>query len=173
MSEAERGPAGPDWELRQATIDDLAAVLELRLAMLEELATPDELAAFADAGADRQSIVAANEAYTRAHLNRDMEVWVADAGGELVASAGIIWFDFPPAYRNPTGREAYILNVYTKPAWRRRGIARALMEKLIDLAGESGTGRTWLRASPYGRPLYESLGFGPHNYMQLHSEPPK
>ena len=47
------------------------------------------------------------------------------------------------------------------------GAARALMERLVEEAKAAGVRRIWLRASEDGRPLYESMGFRPGNYMQL------
>ncbi len=58
------------------------------------------------------------------------------------------------------------VNVYTEPAWRGRGIARALMEIMMDWAAEQDAERLVLHASDAGRPLYESLGFEPTNEMR-------
>lgn len=63
------------------------------------------------------------------------------------------------------GREGLILNVYVEPDCRRRGIARQLMETLIDWAPSAGIVRLVLHASADGRSLYESLGFRASNEM--------
>jgi GNAT superfamily N-acetyltransferase len=62
---------------------------------------------------------------------------------------------------------ATILNVYTDPEYRRRGIARLLMETMIDWCKRKGLARVNLHASDAGRHLYESLGFEPSNEMRL------
>jgi GNAT superfamily N-acetyltransferase len=59
-----------------------------------------------------------------------------------------------------------IVNVYTEPTWRGRGIARALMQALMDWADTAGCDRVLLHASDAGRPLYQSLGFAPTNEMR-------
>ena len=59
-----------------------------------------------------------------------------------------------------------IVNVYTEPAWRGKGVARALMRALMQWAEESGWDRLVLHASDAGRPLYVSLGFQPTNEMR-------
>ena len=64
-------------------------------------------------------------------------------------------------------RRATILNVYTDPEYRRRGIARLLMETMIDWCKRKGLARVNLHASDAGRHLYESLGFEPSNEMRL------
>jgi len=65
------------------------------------------------------------------------------------------------------GREAIVINVYTEPAFRRLGLARRLMTALIAWSREAGIERLALHASPYGRTLYEGLGFVVTNEMRL------
>jgi GNAT superfamily N-acetyltransferase len=63
------------------------------------------------------------------------------------------------------GLEGLVLNVYVDDAHRRQGVARRLMETLIDWAPGAGIVRLVLHASPDGRRLYESLGFLATNEM--------
>ena len=65
----------------------------------------------------------------------------------------------PPYPGNLAGREAYLLNMYTRPAWRKRGMASALLDAMARHAREQRLGKLWLHASDEGRPLYERLGF--------------
>jgi GNAT superfamily N-acetyltransferase len=60
-----------------------------------------------------------------------------------------------------------ILNMYVEREHRRRGIARALMEKMIAWCRENGFVSVGLHASDEGRPLYEQLGFEATNEMRL------
>jgi len=62
----------------------------------------------------------------------------------------------------PGGRsqfKGYVYNVATDPACRLRGYSRACMEALLAWYADRGVGQVDLRASPYGEPLYASLGF--------------
>ena len=59
-----------------------------------------------------------------------------------------------------------VVNLYTEPAWRHQGIARALMTVLMQWARDQGFDRLVLHASDAGRPLYVSLGFDPTNEMR-------
>ena len=61
----------------------------------------------------------------------------------------------------------FVYNVYTEPAHRRRGVARALLDVLHDWALARGLGAIGLHASAAGRPLYETLGYRPTNEMRL------
>ena len=65
-----------------------------------------------------------------------------------------------------TGAVPLVVNVYTEFEWRGRGIARALMNRLMEWAGFQGFDRVLLHASEFGRPLYQSLGFVPSNEMR-------
>lgn len=109
----------------------------------------------------------ANERWMVDHLERDFAGWIAEVDGRPLACAGMMWFPHPPGPVSPGGTEAYILNVYTRPEARRRGLARALMERAVEAAREAGVTRIWLRASTEGRPLYEAMGFRGGNYLQL------
>ena len=51
--------------------------------------------------------------------------WVVEEEGEVVACATLALFVRPPYPGNLAGREGYLLNIYTRPAWRRRGMANA------------------------------------------------
>ena len=66
-----------------------------------------------------------------------------------------------------TRARSIVLNVYVEPAWRRRGVAEALMRALLDALAVRGIRRIVLHASPDGRRLYERLGFVPTNEMRL------
>jgi ribosomal protein S18 acetylase RimI-like enzyme len=149
--------------LRPATADDLGTLLDFRLAMMATVFAGETPAPGGAEALLRES----NERWLAEHFGRDFEAWMAERDGLAVASAGLLWFPHPPGPRNPAGMEAYILNVYTRPEARRLGAARALMQHLVEVARAAGVRRIWLRASDEGRPLYESMGFGQSNYLEL------
>jgi GNAT superfamily N-acetyltransferase len=68
--------------------------------------------------------------------------------------------------RVAVGSVPLVVNVYTEPEHRGRGIARALMRVLMDWAVTRGADRIVLHASDKGRPLYTSLGFNATNEMR-------
>ena len=148
--------------IRPATPSDMATLLDFRMAMLA-----DVFGAGTGPRPDPADSREANERWIGEHFGHDFFAWMADLDGEPAASAALIWFPHPPGPINPAGLEAYILNVYTRPEARRMGLARALMERLVEEARAAGVGRIWLRASDDGRPLYEAMGFRAGNYLQL------
>jgi GNAT superfamily N-acetyltransferase len=104
--------------------------------------------------------------------------WVASSSRELdriVAGAGVqvrrvlpFPWTFPDGRADIAhGRQAIVLNVYTEPAFRRQGLARALMHEVLAWAQTTHCESLVLHAAPDGRALYEALGFVPTNEMRF------
>lgn len=85
--------------------------------------------------------------------------WIAEEEGEAIASAAVLFVSFPPSFNFPTNLKGYVTNMYTLPAFRGRGIATALLGKLVEEARSRGANHLWLGASEMGRPVYEKFGF--------------
>lgn len=79
----------------------------------------------------------------------------------FAAAGGISFYQVMPTCYNPDGRKAYIMNMYTRPEYRRQGIAGKLLKLLIAEALERGISHITLDASEMGRPVYEKHGFIP------------
>jgi GNAT superfamily N-acetyltransferase len=160
----DREPAGTTAvSVRRAVPADVPALLELRLTFDAELA--GELPA--ERAADHAAAV---RGYLESHLpDGRVLAWVAAAAdGSIVAMAAMVLIDRPPHPRSRRPGEGFVYNVYVAPAWRRQGIARRLMEALIDAARDLDLRRVVLRTSAAGQPLYDSLGFvDPGYYRQL------
>lgn len=80
-------------------------------------------------------------------------------GHRLVGTGGVSFFRVMPTYHNPSGRKAYIMNMYTAPEYRRRGIAHRTLDMLIRDTHDNGITSISLEATAMGRPLYEIYGF--------------
>jgi GNAT superfamily N-acetyltransferase len=85
--------------------------------------------------------------------------WVMEDDGEIIATSGICFYQLPPTYSNPSGRVAYITNMYTKDEYRRRGIAAELLEAVIEEAKKRDYKLIRLHTSDHGRSIYEKAGF--------------
>ena len=121
------------------------------------------------------TLVEAARAYvTQAITDGRYVGWVAERdaeSGEIVGGAGLQLRELLP--RPNTAREqlvrgpqGLVVNVYTEPAWRRRGVADALMRELLRWCRGNGIESIVLHASGEGRPLYQKLGFTPTNEMR-------
>ncbi|MFL5358029.1 N-acetyltransferase family protein [Archangium sp.] len=144
------------WSIRKAGVEDLDGLVRLRFALLRTTRGVEKL----------QGEEALEEA-TRRYFAQEIpagrfHAWVGVAEGRLVACSGLAPFSRPPMPDTLASLEAYILNMYTEPQWRGRGIARALFLELVRFSRELGVGRLLLHATPDGRPLYESVGFAPN-----------
>lgn len=94
--------------------------------------------------------------------------WLAESGDRPVAGAGVLRHPYYPTVGNPLGRPtAYILNVYTEPDHRRRGLARRLIEEILGWCALHDVPRASLHFSQTGRTLYEQLGFTVTNEMRM------
>jgi len=137
--------------IRSATLDDLEPLVALRVALFE---------AMGQRGPLLDAAVPAIRSYIRRHLPTGaFRVWVAQRGVPVVAAIGLVIHSVPPSPANPVGKEAYIMNLFTRPEVRRRGIARRLMAHVLDVVRSEGILKARLYATPDGRPLYESIGF--------------
>jgi ribosomal protein S18 acetylase RimI-like enzyme len=86
--------------------------------------------------------------------------WIIKDRDHPVASAGLLILDWPPHPLDPTGEyRAYLLNVFVEPDYRKRGLARHLVQQCMAEAARRRIRVVTLHASAAGRPLYETLGF--------------
>ncbi len=150
--------------IRQATPDDIPELLRHRRGMYEDMGYDDPEALLA--------MVSTCEPYLTAALaNGTLHGWLACAGERVVAGGAVLVSPWPshPYDGQYDGqcRRATILNMYTDPACRRQGIARRLMQTMIDWCRKEGFAHVTLHSSDKGRPLYEALGFEPTNEMRL------
>lgn len=147
----------PGWRVRRATREDTEALVRLRMALFRELDA-------AQTERDGTPLEDATRRYLQDALGTDrFHAWLAQTdAGDAVACSGLVYLDRPPAPGTLTAREGYVLNMYTAPAWRGHGLARALLAALVAHARAHHVHKLFLHASPDGRPLYEAMGFGPN-----------
>jgi GNAT superfamily N-acetyltransferase len=91
--------------------------------------------------------------------------WLAKDGDTIVASGGMSLWQHPGNFINYEGRKGYIMNMYTMPEYRRRGICTDLLTRLVDTARSIGVHSFELHATKEGEPVYIKEGF------KLHAEP--
>ena len=77
----------------------------------------------------------------------------------FIGAGGVSFYQVMPTYHNPTGKKAYIMNMYTASEYRRQGIAFHTLDLLVKDAKKQGVSQIALEATDMGRPLYEKYGF--------------
>ena len=146
--------------IREARATDIPEVLRQRRRMYEDMGDHEPTAL--DRMASLSSVY-----LTTAIADRSFRGWLAADGDRVVAGGAVVVSCWPAhPYDLQCGR-ATILNVYTDPEYRRRGIAHKLLETMIAWCRREGFARVTLHASDHGRHLYESLGFEASNEMSL------
>ena len=150
-----------EYIIRKAALRDVALIAHQRAAMWRDIngLSPDEYEALRQACEAWIGPLFANGGYAG---------WFAERDGVAVAGGGLLIRQHGPyPGRLGPGRWAHIVNVYTEPKHRRRGLARRIMETMVDWCFEQGFADITLTASDEGRPLYESMGFEPTSDMRL------
>lgn len=148
-------------KIRRACAEDLKHILHHRLAMFEEMGFRDR--------AVLDQVEAVSRDYFAEALRAGRYVgWMAeDSNGKVIGGGGIVVADWPGNPRENHPKRTWILNMYTEPRARRRGVAKTLLQAMIEWCRAEGYGSVSLHASEAGRPLYESIGFEPTNEMRL------
>lgn len=137
--------------LEKATLNDVDVLVQMRLNYLTE-----DYGSLTDE--QRIKIESSLPDYYEKHINNDLLVYVAREDS-IVACCFLLITEKPanPGFIN--GRTGMVLNVYTKPEYRRQGIAGSLMRELLADADKIGLDYVELKATDEGYHLYKSLGF--------------
>ena len=159
--------------IRRATVGDADVIARHRARMFQDMGEiPPEM--FDD-------FVGASRAWTeRALASGEYIGWLAipkDQPDAIIAAAGVQLRQVPPHPLRPAregafakGRHAIVLNVFTEPEWRHRGVAVLLMDEIVRWAREEKLDRLVLHASAQARSLYEQMGFVATNEMRFGGE---
>ena len=93
--------------------------------------------------------------------------WLALDGNKIIATSGMSFVEKPPYFGCPSGRIGLLSSMYTDPDYRRKGIARELLARVIKDAREYRCGTVQITASDMGVKLYSDFGFVHNeNFMQ-------
>jgi GNAT superfamily N-acetyltransferase len=148
--------------IRPANSTDVPHLLHHRRAMFDEMGNREA------AVLDRMQ--EASERYFRQSLlDGTYRGWVAETGsGKVVGGGGVAIVHWPGSPDFPEPRRGWILNIYTEPEFRQRGVAKRVLETILDWCRAEGFAHVSLHASKFGRGLYEKFGFAPTNEMRLY-----
>lgn len=105
--------------------------------------------------------------YERHMADGSFVSWLALDGEKIVGTSGISFVEKPPYFSCPSGRIGLLSSMFTDPAYRRRGIAKELLHRVIEEARSYGCGTIQITASDMGVLLYTDFGFVKNgNFMQ-------
>ena len=147
---------------KKATLDDIDILTKTRIKVLR---AANQLSDDIDMGeVERNSY----NYYQKALCDDSHIAYLVFDGTYFVGAGAVSFFQVMPTYHNPSGNKAYIMNMYTKPEYRRNGIAINILDILIKESKTKGITAIYLEATDMGRPLYEKYGFVKmNNEMEL------
>ena len=141
------------FECKRATMEDIDEFVRTRIIVLRAANKLSD---------DEDMSVVEEESY--AYYRRALEsgehiAYLVYDNGKFMGAGGLSFYQVMPTYHNPTGKKAYIMNMYTASEYRRQGIAFHTLDLLVNDAREQGVSQIALEATDMGRPLYEKYGF--------------
>lgn len=142
---------------RKLTENDLETFISMRITQLREEGATDEM-----------DLSPALMDYYQRHLaNGTFVSWLALDGDKIIGTSGMSFVEKPPYFGCPTGRIGLLSSMYTNPDYRRKGIARELLRRVVEEARAYGCGTVQITASDMGVLLYSDFGFVKNkNFMQ-------
>ncbi len=144
-------------QYKKLTENELDTFIEMRIRQLREEGAKEEMDL---------------TPYLRDYYHRHMEdgtfvSWLAADGDKIVGTSGISFVEKPPYFSCPSGKIALLSSMFTDKAYRRQGIARELLSRVVREAGEYGCSVMQITASDMGVFLYTDFGFVKNgNFMQ-------
>ena len=142
-----------DIAVKRASVNEIDKLMEWRMEVLQNVFD-------ISAANNNSSLYAANREYYMETVPSGEHIAVfAENEGMTMGCGGLCLYREMPSPDNPTGRCAYLMNVYTKKEYRRQGIGKTVVKWLVEYAKEQGITKIYLETSECGRPLYEGLGF--------------
>ncbi|MBP3620794.1 MAG: GNAT family N-acetyltransferase [Lachnospiraceae bacterium] len=141
------------FQCKKATIRDIDELVETRIIVLRAANKLSD-------DVDMTKVEKESYAYYKKALeNGEHIAYLVYDNGKFIGAGGISFYQVMPTYHNPTGKKAYIMNMYTAPEYRRQGIALHTLDLLVKEAKEQGVLQIALEATDIGRSLYKRYGF--------------
>lgn len=142
---------------KKLTKDELDTFIEMRINQLLEEGAKEDI--------DLKP--ALYDYYCRHMADGTFVSWIAVDGDRIVGTSGMSFVEKPPYFGCPSGKIGLLSSMYTVKEYRRQGIAKTLLSKVINEAKEYGCGAVQITASDMGVKLYSDFGFiKNNNFMQ-------
>ena len=142
-----------NYEYKKATIADIDELVRTRIIVLR---TANKLSN----DVDMSLVEKESYEYYKSTLETGEHIaYLVYDNETFIGVGGVSFYNVMPTYHNPTGKKAYIMNVYTAPGYRRQGIAFHTLDLLVKDVRKQGVSQITLEATEMGRPLYEKYGF--------------
>jgi len=143
-------------EYRKLTEKELDTFIDIRIGQLREEGAQEDIDL-------RPSLL---DYYSRHMADGSFVSWLAFDGDTIVGTSGMSFVEKPPYFGCPNGRIGLLSSMFTHADYRRRGIARELLSRVVEEARLRGCATVQITASDMGVLLYTDFGFVPNgNFM--------
>ena len=151
-----------DIKYVEATKEDINELIRLRLAYMK-----DDFGSVSDL--ERKAMETQLPDYFERKLGTELIAFVAKDGDRVVSVAYLHIIEMPANSLLLNGLYGEVLNVYTEPEYRGKGICTKLMNNLVEYGKKAGLGRIDLSATDDGYPIYAKIGFKDkeHRYRDM------
>lgn len=136
-------------QYRKLTEKDLDIFIEMRINQLREEGAKEDI--------DLRP--ALRDYYMRHMKDGTFVSWIAEDGGKIIGTSGMSFVEKPPYFGCPSGKMGLLSSMFTNPAYRRKGIAKELLHRVVEEAKNYGCGTVQITASDMGVKLYTAYGF--------------
>ncbi|MDD6291688.1 MAG: GNAT family N-acetyltransferase [Lachnospiraceae bacterium] len=142
---------------KRLTENELDVFIGMRIHQLREEGAKEDI-----------DLVPALKDYYHRHMADGTFVsWLAVDGDKIIGTSGMSFVEKPPYFGCPSGKMGLLSSMFTNPDYRRKGIARELLSRVVNDAKEYGCGTVQITASDMGVKLYRDFGFVHNgNFMQ-------
>ena len=142
---------------KKLTATELEAFIQMRIGQLREEGAKEDI----------DLAPALRDYYSRHMADGTFVSWLAFDRDIIIGTSGMSFVEKPPYFECPSGRIGLLSSMFTSPAYRRRGIAKELLDRVVNEAKAYGCGIVQITASDVGVKLYTAYGFVHNeNYMQ-------
>lgn len=142
---------------RKLIKEDLDTFIQMRITQLREEGAKE----------DFDLVPALRDYYERHMADGTFVSWLALDGDKIIGTSGMSFVEKPPYFGCPSGRIGLLSSMFTNPAYRRMGIAKELLHRVVEEARTYGCGTVQITASDMGVKLYTAYGFVHNgNFMQ-------
>ncbi|SNU08898.1 N-acetylglutamate synthase, GNAT family [Lachnospiraceae bacterium] len=152
-------------EYRKLTANDIEEVIRLRIKQLTE-----EYAAEGKTPPEGVNLEATLRDFYERHMADGTFVsWLAFDGDKIIGTSGMSFVEKPPYFTCPTGRIGLLNSMFTDPDYRRMGIAKELLHRVVEEARSYGCATVHVTASDMGVKLYTSYGFKHNDNFMMYN----
>ena len=144
-------------EYKRLTENELDIFIEMRINQLREEGAKEDI-----------DLVPALRDYYKRHMADGTFVsWLAVDDEEIIGTSGMSFVEKPPYFGCPSGKMGLLSSMFTNPNYRRMGIAKELLHRVVEEARKYGCGTIQITSSDMGVKLYKEYGFVHNgNFMQ-------